>query len=98
VSAWDLGRSKQCRERWYNNLDPNIKRGDYSLLEDRTILAAQARLGNKWSQIALLLPGRTEDHVKIRYKDRTQISQDSYKMLARYDSLTALSNGSITAL
>ncbi|GMF20681.1 unnamed protein product [Phytophthora lilii] len=60
--------SKQCRERWYNHLDPSIVRGEYTPEEDRMILDAQARLGNRWSAIAAMLPGRTEDAVKIRWK------------------------------
>ncbi|KAG7377882.1 hypothetical protein PHYPSEUDO_010886 [Phytophthora pseudosyringae] len=65
--------SKQCRERWYNHLDPSIIRGEYSTEEDRMILDAQARLGNRWSAIAAMLPGRTEDAVKIRWKSLCRV-------------------------
>lgn len=60
--------SKQCRERWYNHLDPNIIRGEYTKEEDQIILSAQAQLGNRWSAISHMVPGRTEDAVKIRWK------------------------------
>lgn len=63
---------KQCRERWKNHLDPAINKGPYTEEEDAVILSAQARLGNKWSQIAQLLKGRTEDSVKIRWKSLKQ--------------------------
>ncbi|CAK4086713.1 unnamed protein product [Aphanomyces euteiches] len=63
---------KQCRERWRNHLDPSINKGPYSEEEDQLILSNQARLGNKWSQIAQMLPGRTEDSVKIRWKSLKQ--------------------------
>ncbi|KAI9994278.1 hypothetical protein PInf_010880 [Phytophthora infestans] len=63
---------KQCRERWKNHLDPAINKGPYTEEEDSVILTAQARLGNKWSQIAQLLKGRTEDSVKIRWKSLKQ--------------------------
>jgi hypothetical protein len=63
---------KQCRERWKNHLDPAINKGPYTEEEDAVILSAQARLGNKWSQIATLLKGRTEDSVKIRWKSLKQ--------------------------
>ncbi|CAH0482944.1 unnamed protein product [Peronospora belbahrii] len=65
--------SKQCRERWYNHLDPSIIRGEYTQEEDRMILDAQARLGNRWSAIAAMLPGRTEDAVKIRWKSLCRV-------------------------
>ncbi|DAZ96311.1 TPA: hypothetical protein N0F65_008435 [Lagenidium giganteum] len=74
VAAKIPGRtSKQCRERWYNHLDPSIVRGEYSADEDRIILEAQARLGNRWSAIAAMLPGRTEDAVKIRWKSLCRV-------------------------
>ncbi|KAI9919043.1 hypothetical protein PsorP6_012227 [Peronosclerospora sorghi] len=65
--------SKQCRERWYNHLDPSIIRGEYTHEEDQIILDAQARLGNRWSAIAAMLPGRTEDAVKIRWKSLCRV-------------------------
>lgn len=71
--------SKQCRERWCHHLDPSIKKGDYTEEEDRTIMDMQAKLGNKWAQIAQLLPGRTENAVKIRWKaiDRSRKNNKS---------------------
>lgn len=65
--------SKQCRERWYNHLDPSIIRGEYTPDEDRMILDAQSKLGNRWSAIAAMLPGRTEDAVKIRWKSLCRV-------------------------
>lgn len=60
--------SKQCRERWYHHLDPTINKSAYTPKEDKIIIETQARLGNKWSQIAARLPGRTENSIKIRCK------------------------------
>lgn len=49
---------KQCRERWHNHLDPNIKKGPWSELEDSIIVQAWQEIGHKWADISKLLPGR----------------------------------------
>lgn len=69
VSQQIVGRTaKQCRERWCCNLDPSIKRDKWSEEEDMKILTAQQEIGNKWSTIAQMLPGRTENAIKTRAK------------------------------
>ena len=50
--------AKQCRERWYNHVDPTIRSGEYTRDEHRTILEFHLEKGNKWSEMAVLLPGR----------------------------------------
>ncbi|KAK9672643.1 hypothetical protein RND81_12G114100 [Saponaria officinalis] len=55
---------KSCRLRWINYLRPGLKRGTFSAQEDDTIIALHRTLGNKWSQIAQNLPGRTDNEIK----------------------------------
>ena len=55
---------KQCRERWNNHLAPDIKRGCWSAEEEDIFINAHLQLGNKWSDIAKTLEGRTENSVK----------------------------------
>ncbi|KAG6500505.1 transcription factor MYB86-like [Zingiber officinale] len=55
---------KSCRLRWINYLRPDLKRGTFSQKEEDLIIHLHESLGNKWSQIAAGLPGRTDNEIK----------------------------------
>ena len=62
------GRSgKQCRERWFNNLCPGVKKGSWSEEEDEMIFQLYQKYGSSWSKIAKYIPGRTENAIKNRF-------------------------------
>lgn len=58
---------KQARERWKNHLDPNLKKSAWSSTEDIIIIDGYRVHGNKWSSIARLIPGRSDNDVKNRF-------------------------------
>lgn len=55
---------KSCRLRWMNYLRPDLKRGAFEQEEEDLIIELHAVLGNKWSQIATRLAGRTDNEIK----------------------------------
>ncbi|GMI27105.1 hypothetical protein TrCOL_g6199 [Triparma columacea] len=62
------GRSgKQCRERWNNHLNPDLRKGGWTKEEDEIILKLQARLGNQWAKMMEWLPGRSDNGIKNRW-------------------------------
>ncbi|CAH0479276.1 unnamed protein product [Peronospora belbahrii] len=74
--------AKQCRERWRNRLDPTINKAPFTEEEDAVIQQSYEKYGNRWTQIAELLPGRTEDAVKLRWKALNP-NQKTYTKLGR---------------
>ena len=63
------GRSgKQCRDRWFNFLEPNSRKGGWTEDEDRILETLVKQFQSQWSRIALRMPGRSESAVCKRWK------------------------------
>ena len=71
------GRSgKSCRERWFNHLDPKIKRTEWTQAEQWVLFILRYKSEEKWSLISKKLMGRTDNAVKNYWNSRLKKSMD----------------------
>ena len=60
----------QCWQRWHDCLDPAIKKEPWSNKEDKILIDAHKKLGNKWAAIRNHLPGRTGLAIRDRWRSK----------------------------
>ena len=68
--------SKQCRERWFNRLRPDLKHEPFEPWEDHLIIQKQKEIGNRWAMIAKELPGRSTNSIKNRWYSALRTQSD----------------------
>ena len=74
---------RQCRDRWYYFLSPEVSKEPWSPEEDNRLLQLYHQLGPKWVQIANMFPGRIDTHIKNRWL----VLQRRYRRYGTYDPL-----------
>ena len=69
---------KQCRERWYNYLDPARRTGEWTETEYRLILEGLRLHGSKWVDISKTIAGRNDNAIKNLWNSNLRGAVDLY--------------------
>ena len=82
VAAQLPGRTgKQCRERWHNHLDHDIRKDAWTNEEDCQLIQLHGEYGNKWADIAKFLAGRTDNAVKNHWNSALRRGENVQHLL-----------------
>ena len=73
-NTWDLiatfipnRNSRQCHDRWFYYLSPDVNRGPWTEEEDERLRNLMKTIGPHWVRIAKHMQGRTDTQVKNRW-------------------------------
>ena len=80
---------EQVRNRFLNDIDPTLNRQPFSETEKRKVYELQAKYGNKWTQIASEMPGRSEKMVKNVWFNAKMSHRRKLRRLAKESSSVA---------
>jgi hypothetical protein len=58
---------RQCRERYKNYLNPDLRRGDWTLEEDRLLELKHQECGAKWNKIGRFFVNRSDISLRNRW-------------------------------
>jgi hypothetical protein len=75
IAAQFPGRSaRQCRERWNDYLNPNIRMEPWTEQEDELLLVQIERFGHQWKMIATGFAQRSASDIKNRWYSHLRFS------------------------
>ncbi|KAJ3435396.1 snRNA-activating protein complex subunit [Anaeramoeba flamelloides] len=83
VSSLVPGRSsKQCRERWRNQLNPKITQKKFTQEERELLIEKQSEYGNKWTFLGQFFEGRTGNQLKNYWHSKIKKGKQQKKTLS----------------
>ncbi|KAI3467376.1 hypothetical protein Pfo_024039 [Paulownia fortunei] len=83
--------TRQCRRRWFTYLNSDFKKGGWSPEEDMLLCEAQKIFGNRWTEIAKVVSGRTDNAVKNRFTTLCK-KRAKHEALAKENNTTTYIN------
>ena len=82
--------SKQCRERWCNQLDPTLNHSPWAKQEEGQLILSHMKHKNRWCDIAADLKGRHNNMIKNRFysifrKVKNKVRNDDYSFKTKLE-------------
>ena len=71
---------RQCKERWYEYLNPSIIKRDWTPNEDSLLIQKVSEYGRKWIRIQPFFPGRTSTSLKNRFNRLCRRARRGFRM------------------
>ena len=68
---------RQCRERWNNYINPDLRKDPWTPEEDKILEEKYAEIGPKWNKLARFLRNRSDNSIRNRWM-----------MISRHRSIT----------
>ncbi|KAG6487161.1 hypothetical protein ZIOFF_055744 [Zingiber officinale] len=65
-------------DRWHNHLDPTIRKVAWTSEEELALMNAHRMYGNKWAEIAKVLPGRSDNSIKNHWNSSLKKKLDFF--------------------
>ena len=78
---------KQCRERWFNHLNPSVNKSSWSEEEEWILFIQHKNLGNKWSQLCKFLPGRTDNPLVFNFGQSSFVTKSFVQSALAYERI-----------
>jgi hypothetical protein len=73
---------RQCRERWNNYLNPELRKDAFTLEEDQILRLKVAEFGKKWNKISKFFDKRSDNSLRNRWmvlsRNKSKLPLDSF--------------------
>ncbi|EAY19419.1 Myb-like DNA-binding domain containing protein [Trichomonas vaginalis G3] len=69
---------RQCRERWNNYLNPNLRDDPWTIEEDKLLIAKYRQFGTHWSKISKFFAHRSDNAIRNRWQMLLRQSERRY--------------------